>query len=183
MRVITGYARGKRLQTLEGEAVRPTSEKIKEAVFSSIQFDIEGRRFLDLFAGSGQMGIEALSRGAESCDFCDTSAAAIDIIKSNLANCGLTDNASVHKTDFSTFLASRSKTFDIAFLDPPYKAGYIPSVLEKVAKLMSDYGIIICEHPADITLPDTVADFVRAKQYKYGKIHISLYRKQNEVDS
>ncbi len=178
MRVITGYARSKRLQTLEGEAVRPTSEKAKEAIFSSIQFDIEGRRFLDLFAGSGQMGIEALSRGAQSASFCDTSAQAVEVIKHNLANCGLADKARVYKTDYAVFLASQKDTFDIAFLDPPYAAGILLPALEKVTKVMSDYGIIICEHPSQVALPDEVNGFTRAKQYKYGKIYVSLYKKE-----
>lgn len=177
MRVITGSARGKRLQTLEGEAVRPTPEKVKEAIFSSIQFDLEGRRFLDLFAGCGQMGIEALSRGAASCCFCDASAASVEVIRRNLEQCGLSANARVVKTDYVAFLASQREVFDIAFLDPPYKAGLLLPALEKTAQAMSPYGLILCEHPAEVTLPDAVAGFSRAKQYKYGKIYISLYKK------
>lgn len=179
MRVITGYARGKRLHTLEGAAVRPTPEKVKEAIFSSIQFDIEGRRFLDLFAGSGQMGIEALSRGAASCSFCDASAASVEIIKRNLANCGLLDKARVFKTDYSVFLASQTDAFDIAFLDPPYAAGILRPALEKTVAVMRPHGIILCEHPAEVTLPDKAAEFSRVRQYKYGKIYISLYKKED----
>lgn len=181
MRVITGYARGKRLHTLEGEAVRPTPERVKEAVFSSIQFDIEGRRFLDLFAGSGQMGIEALSRGAAHCCFCDASADAVEVVRRNLDHCGLAEKAQVYKTDYAAFLASQRGAFDIAFLDPPYKAGLLLPALEKTARVMQPYGIILCEHPAEVTLPDAVAGFYRVKQYKYGKINISSYKKEDRV--
>lgn len=182
MRVITGYARGKSLYTLEGESVRPTSEKVKEAIFSSIQFDIEGRRFLDLFAGSGQMGIEALSRGAESCCFCDASAEAIAVIKRNLENCGLSDKADVRKTDYSAFLAAQTEPFGIAFLDPPYKSGFLKPALEAVSRIMQPYGIILCEHPSDVVLPGATSNgFVRAKQYKYGKVYVSLYKKEDNL--
>ena len=178
MRVITGHARGKRLQTLKGEAVRPTPEKVKEAIFSSIQFDIEGRQFLDLFAGSGQMGIEALSRGAVGCCFCDTSADAIEMIRKNLADCGLADKARVCKTDYAAFLASQTDMFDIAFLDPPYQAGLLLPALGKTVRVMRPYGMILCEHPDDVVLPDHVAGFVRTKQSKYGKVFISFYQKE-----
>lgn len=181
MRVITGYARGKRLATLEGESVRPTPERVKEAVFSSIQFDIEGRRFLDLFAGSGQMGIEALSRGAVQCSFCDASPGAIEVVRRNLENCGLTEKAQIYKTDYAAFLASQREMFDVAFLDPPYKAGLLLPALEKTARVMQPYGIIICEHPAEIELPDEVMGFHRVKRYRYGKINISSYKKEERV--
>lgn len=178
MRVITGYARGKRLITLDGDSVRPTSDRVKEAIFSSIQFDIEGRSFLDLFAGSGQMGIEALSRGATHCQFCDAAAESVDIINKNLANCGLAARAVVTRSDYSSFLASCASRFDFAFLDPPYDAGLLIPALEKVTRIMSDHGVIICEHPNYVELPDSIADFIKSKTYRYGKILVSLYKKE-----
>lgn len=178
MRVITGIARGKRLLTVPGDdLVRPTSEKVKEAVFSSIQFDIEGRRVLDLFAGCGQLGIEALSRGAESAVFVDASQISLDVVKKNLASTGLSANATVIRSDFSLFAARHNGQFDIAFLDPPYKSGLLNQALEAIVPLMSDYGIIICEHPTDIALNETVGDFLISRSYKYGKIMVSLYKK------
>lgn len=178
MRVITGSARGKRLITVPGnDIVRPTGDKVKEALFSSIQFDIEGRRVLDLFAGSGQLGIEALSRGAQSADFVDKSDESLDTVKKNLEYTGLSAIATVHKSDYSTFAARCNKKFDIAFLDPPYNAGILLDALELTIRLMSEYGNIFCEHPSDIKMPDTVSDYGIIKIYKYGKTSITVYQK------
>ncbi len=177
MRVITGIARGRRLITLEGNDVRPTTDKVKEAIFSSIQFDIEGRRILDLFAGSGQLGIEALSRGADSATFIDLNTEAVSIIRKNLESTGLSDNAKVLRADFFSFCASTRDTFDVAFLDPPYREDLLTRALSVVQNVMSDYGIIICEHPTDIDLPQTVGEFNCYKKSKYGKIAVSFYRK------
>ena len=123
MRVITGSARGRRLETLEGEDVRPTTDRIKEAVFSIIQFETEGRNFLDLFAGSGQMGIEALSRGAKSASFVDNAKKSLETVKRNLKATKLENSAKVFAMDFHSFLSMNSQRFDIAFLDPPYRTG------------------------------------------------------------
>ncbi|MBR3594009.1 MAG: 16S rRNA (guanine(966)-N(2))-methyltransferase RsmD [Clostridia bacterium] len=178
MRVITGKARGMRLRTLEGNAVRPTSEKVKEAVFSMLQFDIEGRRVLDLFAGCGQMGIEALSRGAKSVTFVDSSAESIKTIKDNLTATKLSDGATVEKRDFKFFLSSCREQFDIAFLDPPYHDGFYDDALSLLSPLMSSYGIIVCEHPSDVSVPEEIDDFHIAKESRYGKICISVYRRK-----
>ncbi len=178
MRVITGSARGTRLATVAGnDIVRPTSEKIKEALFSAIQFDIEGRRILDLFAGCGQLGIEALSRGAESSVFVDISDISLNTVKKNLAATHLTECAQTIKSDYETFLARCNDVFDIAFLDPPYRAGLLDKALNLVTDVMSPYGIIICEHPTDITLPDSVNGFKVAKNYRFGNIIVTLYKK------
>ena len=120
MRVITGTARGRVLRTLEGEDVRPTTDRVKEAVFSIIQFEIEGRRVLDLFAGSGQLGIEALSRGAASATFVDMSKDSLSAVKYNLEHTKLGDNAKVVQTDALSFLKLTKDKFDLVFLDPPY---------------------------------------------------------------
>ena len=134
MRVITGSARGRRLETLEGEDVRPTTDRVKEAVFSIIQFETEGRVFLDLFAGSGQMGIEALSRGADSAYFVDNSKKSVETVKRNLKTTRLEDRAKVFQMDYRSFLAANSKSFDIVFLDPPYKTGALQDSLELVTE-------------------------------------------------
>lgn len=178
MRVITGTARGRRLNTVPGnDIVRPTPEKIKEGIFSSIQFDIEGRRILDLFAGCGQLGIEALSRGAESAVFIDASDISISVIKENLEATRLSDKADVIRSDYLSFLSRTRDTFDIAFLDPPYRAGLLENALNSVTKVMSDYGIIICEHPSDIDLPANVNGFSVTKEYRYGSIVVTVYKK------
>ena len=132
MRVITGFAKGKRIETLTGDDVRPTIQRIKEAVFSAIQFDIQGKVFLDLFAGSGQMGIEALSRGATSSFFIDSKRDSIEIIKSNLKTTGLSDKAVVVNSDSLLFLNRTIQKFDIAFLDPPYRTEILEKAIEKI---------------------------------------------------
>ena len=163
MRVITGSARGRRLQTLEGQEVRPTPERIKEAVFSIIQFEIEGRRFLDLFAGSGQMGIEALSRGAREAVFVDSRKDSVQIIRENLEKTGLSRQGRVVNMDSLAFLSQPNGKFDLAFLDPPYRTGLLEKALEE--------------------LPGQAGDFVKRRDYRHGKILISLYRHKDVVGS
>lgn len=180
MRVITGIARGKNLKTLDGNDVRPTSQKVKEGVFSAIQFDIEGRRVLDLFAGSGQLGLEALSRGAKNAVFVDSSNASIKIIKQNIETTGLSENAKVVMADYSTFTACSRDTFDIVFLDPPYQKGFLLPALKSVLPLMSDYGIIVCEYPPEVEIPQSIGGFSVYRTYRYGKINVSVYRKGDE---
>ncbi len=180
MRVITGLAKGRKLNTLNGTDVRPTTDMVKEAVFSAIQFDIEGRAFLDLFAGSGQIGIEAISRGAKSATFIDSNADAISVIKDNLSKTGFTDKAKVIRGEYSSFLASTNEKFDIAFLDPPYRLNILDKALNTVTNVMNKNGIIICEHPTDICVPDKLSAFRLERQRKYSKIIISIYRKDSE---
>lgn len=176
MRVITGSARGRRLETLEGEDVRPTSDRVKEAVFSIIQFETEGRVFLDLFAGSGQMGIEALSRGAESAYFVDNSKKSLDTVRRNLKTVKLEDRAKVFQMDFRSFLSANSKSFDIVFLDPPYKTGALQESLELIPAAVKDTGVIIAENPLDEEILSQCGDFVLDRQYRYGKIKITTFR-------
>ena len=167
MRVITGSAKGKCLETLSGVAVRPTTDRVKEAVFSAIQFEIDGKNFLDLFAGSGQMAIEALSRGALSASLVDSSRESVSVIKKNLELCKFYDKAEIFNTDYFTFLKKNKTFFDIAFLDPPYKKG-----------ILNKDGIIICEHPNDEILPEEIGEnFNLCKKMKYGKIIIEMFRK------
>lgn len=178
MRVITGSARGMVLKTLEGNDVRPTTDKVKEAVFSAIQFEIEGRRVLDLFAGSGQLGIEALSRGAKEAVFVDSDKNAIKTVKENLTKTRLGDNAAVLQTDSVAFLGMTDKIFDIAFLDPPYLTGLLQKALSRLDGHMASGGIAICEHPCTEALPDEQGGLKKQKEYKYGKIAVTIYRKE-----
>lgn len=177
MRVITGSARGTTLRTLEGDNVRPTTDKVKEAIFSAIQFDIEGRRILDLFAGSGQLGIEALSRGAESATFVDADKNAIKIVKENLAKTKLDSLASVAQTDSIAFLTMTDKIFDIAFVDPPYGAGLLQKALSKIGDNIAEGGMVICEHPFKEELEDEYNGLVKYREYKYSKTAVTVYRK------
>ena len=175
MRVITGKARGRKLQTLSGNDVRPTTDVVKEANFSIIQFGIEGRVFLDAYAGSGQMGIEALSRGAAEAVFIDNSRRSVDTVRKNLETTGLSDRARVISTDTLSYLSRTDTKFDIAFLDPPYETGLLQAALEKLPKVMKAGGVIICEHPVSEELPVTAGEFEVKKHYKYGKIMITVY--------
>ena len=149
MRIITGKARGTKLQTLAGEATRPTAERTKEAIFSMINFDILGARVLDLFAGSGQLGLEAISRGAKSAVLNDSSREAAAIIRANAEKTRLVDACEILSTDWQAVLRrfANKETFGLVFLDPPYAGGFLPKVLGKMIEwdLLSDGAVIVCE--------------------------------------
>ena len=181
MRVITGLAKGKRLVTPPGLDVRPTPERVKEGLFSALHFDIEGRRVLDLFSGSGQLGIEALSRGAESAVLVDSSSDSIKISKRNIEICGFQDRAKTVQADYSEFCAMCRDTFDIVFLDPPYKAGLLMPAVRAVLPLMSDYGYIVCEHPPEVEPECKVGGFAVYRKYRYGKVLVTVYRKEDRI--
>ena len=177
MRVITGSARGRRLETLEGEQItRPTSQAVKEALFSSIQFELEGRRVLDLFAGCGQRGIEALSRGAAVCTFVENNRAAYKVTEGNISHCGFTERSNLVFADATSFLM-RGGSYDIAFVDPPYSEGLYKKCLDLLSERMADDGVIICESKADEPLPETAGNFVKSRERKYGKSKLTYYRK------
>ena len=177
MRVITGSARGMTLRTLEGDNTRPTSDKVKEAVFSAIQFEVEGRRILDLFAGSGQLGIEALSRGAKNAVFVDADKNAVKIIKENLVKTKLDSLATVAQTDSIAFLTMTDMVFDIAFLDPPYETGLLQKALSKIDEHIAEGGVVICEHPFREVLEDEIGALKKYREYKYSKTAVTVYRK------
>ncbi len=155
MRVITGTARGTKLEALEGEATRPTSDKVKEALFSMIQFDIEGRAVLDLFGGSGQLALEALSRGAGRATIIDQSRDAVEIIIANAKKTHLFEKCRVSASDYASFIrgAAGRETYDIVFLDPPYEGGFLPAALAKLhdAGLYAVGAHIVCECDTEIT--------------------------------
>ena len=185
MRVITGTARGRRLKELEGMETRPTTDRVKEGLFNIIQFDIEGRRVLDLFAGTGQLGIECLSRGAASAVFVDRRADAVKLIKDNLKTTELTDRARVVSGDSMEFLKGLRETFDLIFLDPPYEAGLLEEAIAHIAKfdILSPHGIIVAEHPVGKVLPALSAPYRLQKTYRYGKIALSLYRRGANLEN
>jgi 16S rRNA (guanine(966)-N(2))-methyltransferase RsmD len=179
MRVIAGEARGRRLRELPGLATRPTTDKVKESMFNIIQFDIEGRRVLDLFAGTGQLGIEALSRGADRATFVDMAPAAVEVVRQNLETVGFTSRAQVVQKDFRAFLTGCRETYDLIFLDPPYRETALENALETIAgiDILNEHGIIVCESPLEKELPELTAPYERGRTYKYGKIQVTLYRK------
>lgn len=180
MRVITGSARGRRLLTLEGTDVRPTTDIVKEAMFSIIQFEIEGRRVLDLFGGCGQLAIEALSRGAENAVIVDASKKSIDVIRKNLELTGFEKKAVVVNSDAIAFLSRRSEKYDIAFLDPPYSKGLLEQALLKISDVMNLGGTVICEAPFTDEMPEKAGTFALKKKYRYGKTGLFVYRFDEE---
>ena len=181
MRVITGSARGRKLRTLEGKDVRPTTDMVKEAMFSIIQFDIEGRKVLDLFAGCGQLGIEAISRGADFVTFVDKSKQSIDVINDNLKTVGFAQNSKIVNKDYGAFLSGCTDKFDIVFLDPPYSIGLLQEALSKLDKVIKDTSTVICEHPYGENVPDFAGNLPKFRQYKYGKVAVTVY-KRGEID-
>ncbi len=177
MRVITGSARGAKLKTLEGLSTRPTSDRVKEAIFNIIQFDIQGRRVLDLFGGSGQLAIEALSRGADYAVIVDQSAEAVKVIKDNLKKTKFDQQASVFQMDYLRYLSTAREKFDLIFLDPPYAEKSLENALQKISEIdiLSEGGIIICERPKDKVMPPEVGGLLCSRDYNYGKTAVNLY--------
>ena len=183
MRVITGTARGRKLKEPVGMDIRPTTDNVKEAIFSIIQFDIEGRRVLDLFAGTGQLGIEALSRGAAEAVFVEKRMDALRIVRENLALCQLQDKARVHAGDAMTYLRSGEK-FDLIFLDPPYGAELLNQALETIAAfdICRPHGIIVAESAADKVLPVLEAPYRLYREYRYGQIKLTVFHRDGNED-
>lgn len=176
MRVITGKARGTLLSAPDGLDTRPTGDKVKESIFSIIQFDVPGARVLDLFAGSGQLGIEALSRGAASAVFVEKNPVAVKCIERNLEKTRLKEGSTVVKQHALSYLQSTGNVFDIAILDPPYMSSNLNDALPLLAEHMSDEGIIICETDIEHNMPDEFSDFLLNREYRYGKTKLYLYR-------
>ena len=180
MRVITGSARGRRLKELEGMETRPTTDRVKEGLFNILQFDIEGRRVLDLFAGTGQLGIECLSRGAASAVFVDRRPDAVKLIRENLKITNLQDGARVVAGDSMEYLKSLREKFDLIFLDPPYEAGLLEPALAHIARfdILAPHGIIAAEHPADRPPPPVGGNCRPHRTYRYGKIGVTIFRRE-----
>ena len=176
VRVITGSQRGRKLFTLEGNDVRPTTDKVKESIFNIIQFDVPGAKVIDLFAGSGQLGIEALSRGADSCVFIDASSKSISVVEENLKITSFREKSKTVRSDALGYLDRVIEKYDIALLDPPYKAGLMEDAIERIAPHINENGVIVCETGSEEFLPENIEGFT-SKRYKYGKIALTVYRK------
>lgn len=179
MRVITGKARGINLKTPEGLQTRPTTDRVKEALFSVIHFDVPGARVLDLFGGTGQLGIEALSRGAKRAVFVDESEKACKLIRENLKRTRLEQEATVLRGDYLAYLGRCTEKFDIILLDPPYAEVFLENALKRITEIdiLETGGIIVTERPLGKELPYDFEDYTRSKDYKYGNTLITLYRK------
>ena len=179
MRVIAGTARGTQLKTPEGMQTRPTIDRVKEALFSIIHFDLPGAKVLDLFGGTGQLGIEALSRGAASATFVDQAEPACRLIKENLRRAKLENGAKVVRGDYMEYLSRCREEYDIILLDPPYAEVFLENALKRITEIdiLRSGGIIVAERPVGKDLPWDFPGFTRSKDYKYGTVLLTLYRK------
>ena len=179
MRVISGKARGVNLKTPDGILTRPTIDRVKEALFSIINFDIPTSNVLDLFGGTGQLGIEALSRGAKSAVFVDQREDACRLIKENLRRTKLEQDAKVVRMDYLDYLKRCKEKFDIIFLDPPYAEVFLENALKCITEIdiLQSGGIIVAERPLGKDLPWDFEGYTRSKDYKYGKVLLTIYRK------
>lgn len=186
MRVIAGKYKGRRLNAPDNYDIRPTSDKAKEALFSILTMELYGSRVLDLFAGTGSLGIEALSRGAGSCCFADASRAALNLIKANLAHCGVEEETKVLAGDYKKVIAHLAskivdgleQPFDIILLDPPYGKGLLTDALERISEsgILAEGGVIAAEHRKEEDLPDTIGRFQKEKERRYGIVKLSFYQ-------
>ena len=179
MRVITGNARGINLKTPNGQATRPTADRVKEALFSIIQFDIPGAKVLDLFGGTGQLGIEALSRDASACVFVDEREDACALIRENLKRTKLESYAKVIRSDYLKYLSACHEKFNIILLDPPYAEFFLENSLKMITEIdiLQSGGIIVTERPLGKELLLEFPGYSRSKDYKYGSTLLTLYRK------
>ena len=183
MRVITGTARGVPLKAPKGMDTRPTMDQVKEGIFSAIQFEVEGRQVLDLFAGSGQLGIEALSRGAAHCTFVDKGRDPISVIRENLKKTRLEEKAKIVQADYSSYLKTCRRQFDLVLLDPPYAEVFLENALKRISEIdiLSDSGIIICERPVEKALTADYAGLTHYRDYRYGKTAVTIFRKASSL--
>ena len=179
MRVITGKARGVQLKTPTGMHTRPTADRVKEALFSIINFDLPGAKVLDLFGGTGQLGIEALSRGASQAVFVDASEDSCKLIRENFKRTKLEKDAKVIRSDYLDYLNRCREQYNIIFLDPPYAEVFLETAIKRITEIdiLQTDGIIIAERPLGKELPWEFEGYTRSKDYKYGKVLLTIYRK------
>lgn len=184
MRVIAGNAKGVSLKTPDGLSTRPTADRVKEALFSIIQFDIPGAKVLDLFGGSGQLGIEALSRGAKSAIFVDHSPVACKLIEENLKRTKLQEQGRVVRSDYMSFLKNSREKFDIILLDPPYAEKFLENALNFITEIdiLQTNGIIVAERPVEKELLLNFSGYSRSRDYKYGSTLLAVYRKEDSKE-
>ncbi len=180
MRVVAGTARGTVLKTPDGMKTRPTADRVKEALFSIIQFELPGASVLDLFGGTGQLGIEALSRGAKKAVFVDASDAACCLIRENLRRTSFLEHARVIRGDFRNYLKNATEKYDIIFLDPPYMEEFLEISLKMITEIdiLQSGGIIVTERPEQKELSVDMVGFARSRDYRYGKAVLTVFRKE-----
>lgn len=179
MRVISGTARGIQLKTPNGLSTRPTADRVKEALFSIIQYDLPGAKVLDLFGGTGQLGIEALSRGADRAVFVDLQPSACKLIRENVNKTHFEGKSLIVQKDYKSFLNTCHEKYDIIFLDPPYAEEFLENSIKIITEIdiLQSNGIIVTERPLEKDFYMEISGYVRSKDYKYGKTILALYRK------
>ena len=184
MRIISGSVRGRKLKEPQGLDTRPTTDKVKESLFNIIQFELEGRRVLDLFAGTGQLGLEALSRGAEHCTFVDQRTEAAGLVRENIKLCRFEDRSRVVQGEAQAFLRSCGERFDVIFLDPPYQTDLLQQCVENIARfdILREHGIIVCESGTDWSAPTLVPPYQAGREYRYGQIKLTVCRRAGSVN-
>lgn len=183
MRIITGSARGTRLETLEGLETRPTGEKVKEAIFSMLQFELEGREVLDAFGGSGQLALEALSRGAKKATILDQSADAVQIIRRNAQKAKLYEKCVVLQSEARAFLRTAlGRKFDIVFLDPPYQSDLVNEMLKKLVAgdFLAENAVVVCE--SDRKEPFAAEGLTLRRHAKYGTVYVTVLERHSEAE-
>ncbi len=179
MRIIAGQLRGKTLRSVKGMATRPTSDRVRESLFNILSYRIRGANVLDLFAGTGALGIEALSRGAKSAVFVDESKDALSVIRRNLEDCKLMEKARIIRWNIArnlNCLTAYEKQFDLVFMDPPYHSGLIGPALAHLntENCLADSACLVIEHDISETISDNICDFYLADQRKYGRTFVSF---------
>lgn len=179
MRIIAGSLKGRRLNTPNTNKIRPTTDKVKEAIFSMLMAYTEDAVVIDLFSGTGNLGLEAISRGARYCYFCDKSRESLLLLKENIKYCGVEDNSTIISGEYESNLERIHDEADIIFLDPPYKDGLIKNCMLIIEKnnLLKDDGVIVIERGAREMLEDNIYGFYKIKEKRYGTILVSLYGK------
>ena len=177
MRIIAGEYKGRKLESPADNSIRPTTDKVKEALFSILSERIWGSKVLDLFSGTGNLGIEALSRGAELCVFADNSRESLRLIKGNIAHCKAQQGARVAAGDFKKVLMNLDEKFDIILLDPPYGKGFLEPCFALIREydLLAEGGVIVAEHRKEEEMPEELEGFTKEKERKYGIIKLSIY--------
>ena len=177
MRIITGIYRGRKLSSPKDLSVRPTSDRVKEAIFSMISDDIPGSNVLDVFAGTGSLGLEALSRGAKHCYFMDNERNSVWLIKENIKHCGAENESTLLVGDFKYSLTRIKEPINLAFLDPPYEGKLLEEALSKVSEegFMAPGGLVVTEHGSKNIMPENIGSLEKLKEKKYGSVHVTIY--------
>jgi 16S rRNA (guanine966-N2)-methyltransferase len=187
MRIITGIAKGRKIKAPSGMDTRPTLDRVKESIFDILACKIEGKNILDLFAGTGNLGLEAISRGANKCVFVENNRDTYKILQENVTSLGFQKECELYNRDSFTslkFFHNNNNTFDIIFLDPPYGKGYIEKAISVIdgEDLLNDDGIIVCEYDEKDLIPDTVGKIRSYRTEKYGRVKISLFTQGGDHD-